>query len=58
MELKDLRIHVAGNWPYLKLLFLMFSDEIACKSMRRQTTGAPNENIVQNHLNTALLNVF
>lgn len=41
MELKDPRIHVAGNWPYLKLLFLMFSDEIACKSMRRQTTGDP-----------------
>ena len=24
----------------------------------RHTTGAPNENIVQNHLNIALLNLF
>ena len=27
------------------------------KNMERKT-GAPNENIVQNHLNIALLNVF
>ena len=25
---------------------------------QRQITGAPNENIVQNHLNIALLSVF
>ena len=28
------------------------------KAEKVQTTGAPNENIVQNHLNIALLNVF
>ena len=27
-------------------------------SESRTTSGAPNENIVQNHLNTALFNVF
>ena len=35
---------------YLNLINLSFSVELL--------TGAPNENIVQNHLNIALLNVF
>ena len=29
-----------------------------CSSKENSTSGAPNENIVQNHLNIALLNVF
>ena len=28
------------------------------KSYKEQAPGAPNENVVQNHLNIALLNVF
>ena len=40
----------------LALLFEMTSPRKKYKIM--QCSGAPNENIVQNHLNIALLNVF
>ena len=32
--------------------------ERTCITIGIQTSGAPNKNIVQNHLNIALLNVF
>ena len=34
------------------------SSFVAEMKSHKDTTGAPNENIVQNHLNIALLNVF
>ena len=40
-----------GLWPHFaRNRFKMFNETIA--------PGAPNENIVENHLNIALLNVF
>ena len=31
---------------------------VSCKARGDEYSGAPNENIIQNHLNIALLNVF
>ena len=39
------------------VLSVTFCGAVVLKVMD-QKTGAPNENIVQNHLNIALLNVF
>ena len=46
------RMHVGTNGRTL-LAFIAIAVKIS-----RHIAGAPNENIVQNHLNIALLNVF
>ena len=38
--------------------FSSFCLKLKMLAVRDNSTGAPNENIVQNHLNIALLNVF
>ena len=42
----------------LELKTLLINRTLQRNSRKKQITGAPHENIVQNHLNMALLNVF
>ena len=42
----------------LELKTLLINRTVQRNSIKKQITGAPHENIVQNHLNMALLNVF
>ena len=44
--------------PFIFSIKVTYWAEASLAAIKVDQTGAPNENIVQNHLNIALLNVF
>ena len=48
-----LKVRLSMNLKKTKVMYNEFAENV-----EEPNTGAPNENIVQNHLNIALLNVF